>query len=448
MPVVVPFFSGAKQLTIDLAEPVVILRGTSDDKITHVLQGEVNIVLTRPVAISRVAIKFVGKSYSLWPEGIGARKTKLYHEKIIHEQNILLQSFPENPPKHEGVLEAGVHRWPFQFLLSNQLIETIEDDMAKVFYYLAASVHRVGMGATKLRCRRDILLLRTPNWSDNALTANSLPTTSITSERQLDICDASICIEKSNVSSGTQFPISISLSPNRKHVFIEAISVILTEKRVYRLPEFQARRCELHDFKVTLANVTSCVDPAFTSTHGLVPELSLREMRRALGVKNAHIPLDEGPFHHRLVFTLPNCVHLNHTSTFSEISIRHTLKIHIEVAGLADDGGHARTHIRLETPITILDCRLKEDYNALPTYEEALLHDSVIDENDMSDSSTKPTGFFMCPCYLEYKKKRKCSGKDWMKIRDGQHRPTVIHRQSSGSDELPPAYDVVNPKLQ
>lgn len=378
--------------------------------------------------------------------GIGARKTKLYHEKIIHEQNIILQAFPENPPKHEGILEAGIHRWPFQFLLSNQLIETIEDDMAKVFYYLSASVHRVGMGATKLRCRRDILLLRTPNWSDNALTANSLPTTSINSERQLDVCDASICIEKSNVSSGTQFPISISLSPNRKHVFIEAISVILTEKRVYRLPEFQARRVELHDFKVTLAKVTSCVDPALTSTHGLIPELSLKEMRRALGVKNAHIPLDEGPFQHRLVFTLPNCVHLNHTSTFSEISIRHTLKIHIEVASTADDGSLTRTHIRLETPITILDCRLKEDYNALPTYEEAILHDSVIDENDMSESSTKPTGFFMCPCYLEYKKKRQCSGKDWMKIRDGQHRPSVIHRQYS--NELPPAYDAIDPKLQ
>lgn len=70
MPVVVPFFTGAKQLSIDLAEPVVILRGTAEDKITHVLQGEVNVVLTRPVLASTVVIKFVGKSYSLWPEGI------------------------------------------------------------------------------------------------------------------------------------------------------------------------------------------------------------------------------------------------------------------------------------------------------------------------------------------------------------------------------------------
>lgn len=66
---VVAFFTGAKQLSIDLAEPVVILRGSSNDTVTQVLQGEVNVVLTRPIAVSKVQIKFVGKSHMLWPEG-------------------------------------------------------------------------------------------------------------------------------------------------------------------------------------------------------------------------------------------------------------------------------------------------------------------------------------------------------------------------------------------
>jgi hypothetical protein len=381
--------------------------------------------------------------------GIGARGTKLYHEKIIHEQNIILQSFPENP-KLEGILAPGVHRWPFQFLLSNQLIETIEDEMAKVFYYVSATIHRVGMGATKLRSRRDILLLRTPTWSDNALTANSLPTTSITSDRKMEVCDATICIEKSHASSGTQLPISISLSPNIKHVFIESISVILTEKRVYRLPEFQARRVELHDFKVPLSSVSCMIDPDLT-THGLISQLSLKEMRRALGVKNAHIPLDEGPFQHRLIFQIPNCVHLNHSSTFSEIDIRHLLKIHIELTSPAGTNNSsdpasidvARTHIRLETPITILDCRLKEDYNALPTYEEALLVDPILDDKELSES--KPTGFFLCPCYLEYKKKRKCGRQDWMKIRDEDQTNNVIHINSDET-KPPPSYESLDHK--
>jgi hypothetical protein len=66
---VVAFFTGAKQLSIDLAEPVVILRGSPDDTVTHVLQGEVNVVLTRPILASKVVIKFIGKSHMLWPEG-------------------------------------------------------------------------------------------------------------------------------------------------------------------------------------------------------------------------------------------------------------------------------------------------------------------------------------------------------------------------------------------
>ncbi|KAI8063373.1 uncharacterized protein B0P05DRAFT_238759 [Gilbertella persicaria] len=432
MPVVVPFFTGAKQLTIDLAEPVVILRGGAKDKITHVLQGEVNIVLTKPVLASRVVIQFIGKAHSLWPEGIGARGTKLYHEKIIHEQNVILQSFLDSP-KQEGTLAPGIHRWPFQFLLLNQLIETIEDEMAKVFYYVTATVHRVGVGATKLRSRRDILLLRTPHWSDNALTANSLPTTSITSERHMDVCDTTICIEKSIVSSGTQFPISLSISPNIKHAFIESISVILTEKRVYRLPEFQARRVEVHDFKVPILSVSSLVDPGLGST---VSHLSLKEIKRALGVKNAHISLNNGSFQHRIIFTLPNCVHLNHSTTYSEIDIRHTLKLHIELTSpysCHDTNSVTRTNIHLETPITILDCRLKEDYNSLPTYEEALLFDPVLDEDV---ATSKPTGFFLCPCYLEYQKKRHCSRREWIKLRN----------QPSSPDVSPPSYESIQPK--
>ena len=69
MPSIVPFFTGAKQLTIDIAEPVIYLRGTAHDRSTQVLQGEVSVVLTKPTLASQVVIRFVGKSYMLWPEG-------------------------------------------------------------------------------------------------------------------------------------------------------------------------------------------------------------------------------------------------------------------------------------------------------------------------------------------------------------------------------------------
>ncbi|KAI8357264.1 hypothetical protein BD560DRAFT_492037 [Blakeslea trispora] len=434
MPVVVPFFTGAKQLAIDLAEPVIILRGGSKDKITHVLQGEVNLVLTKPILASQVVIQFVGKSHTLWPEGIGARGTKIYHEKVIHEQNLLLQSFTQNP-KQEGTLAAGIHRWPFEFLLSNQLAETIEDELGKVFYYVTATVHRVGVGMTKLKSRRDILLLRTPNWSDNALTANSLPSTSITSERRMEACDAMICIEKSMVSSGTQFPIILSVTPNIKNVFIESVSFILQEKRVYKVPEYQARRVEMNDFKVPLFDLQNLVDPDLLNT--TTASLSLKDMKRVLGVKNAHISLNDGPFQYRLVFNLPNCVQLNHSSTFPEIHISHTLRLHIELSSPSRSTcEEIKSNIHLETPITILDCRLKEDYNALPTYKEALLVDSVVNEQDIATS--KPTGFFHCPCYLEYQKKRNCTRRDWIKTR--------CQPSEDNENVPPPTYESINLK--
>ncbi|KAF7731516.1 hypothetical protein EC973_009280 [Apophysomyces ossiformis] len=378
----VPFFS-SRQLSIELTEPVVILRGHPSDPATDLLRGEVELVLNKSTVTSSIAIKLVGKSRMLWPEGIGPRGTKLYHEKTIHEQTLLLQPT-------ETTLAAGLHRWSFEFLLSNKLAETIEDEMAKVFYYVSATVHRAG--SYKLRCRRNILVLRTLTWSD--LTSQSLRSPSIVMDRRLNGCDANICIESSVISSGTQFPIALTLLPHAKHVQLEAFSAVLTERRVYRLPEYGARRAEMCDFKLPLTAATDLLEPTFAT------EIPFDDVRRAVTTKVAHIPI-HSVFQHRLVFTLPGCINLNHTTTFKEIDIRHYLRLTIEISSLAEDNDRVRHQMSVETPITILDCRLKDDYSTLPTYEEALT-DPTLDQED-----EKPTGFFICPCYLEYQKKRR-----------------------------------------
>ncbi|KAI8997061.1 hypothetical protein BDB01DRAFT_840570 [Pilobolus umbonatus] len=447
----VPFLSGAKQLTIELAEPVIILRGQSDDTVTHVLQGEVNIVLTKPINVSTVVIQFSGKSYMLWPEGYGPRKSKVNYEKTVHEQNVILQSFLDTDGEG-GILSPGLHRWPFEFLISNKLVETIEDEMCKVFYYVTATIHRVGIGAAKLRCRRDVLLLRTPDWSNSALTANSLPTTSIVSERRLLTCDVAICVEKSHISSGTHLPIHFSLTPNMKHVYIESISVVINEGKVYRIPEYQERRVESYDYKISLVSSNNATDPAFESDRRL-SHLSLKDMRRALSVKNAHIPINGG-FQHKLVFELPNCINLNHDTTFTQISIRHHLKINIELSSPATDANgtllldeSVRSHVRLEAPITILDCRLKEDYAVLPTYEEAILQDSIIDDTDLTVD--KQCGFFLCPCYIEFKKRTEGSRKEWSKVRNDLQAlasTTSLLLPSAINLSLPPSYDSIDMK--
>ncbi|KAI8098451.1 uncharacterized protein BX664DRAFT_318740 [Halteromyces radiatus] len=426
----VPFFSGGRQLSIELAEPVVILRGHATDPTTAVVRGEVELLLSKPILASSVVVKLVGKSHMLWPEGLGPRNNKLYHEKTIHEQNIILQSFPEDSDR---TLPAGLHRWPFEFLLPNRLVETIEDELAKVYYYVSSTVTRIGMGTVNLRCRRQILLLRALSWSDQALTSHSLSNPSILVERRFPQYDATIFIEKSMASSGTQFPITLILSPHRKHVHLESVSVLLTERRVYQLPEFDARRGEMHDYKLPLNSAQNMAD---TSISSFAPpnDIDSVNLRRALTTKNAHIPLTATPFQYRFVFTLPNCINLNHTTTYNEMHFSHFLKINIELTfpqereqdqdndnttiTVEDSSkGILRTSVHLDTPITILDCRLKDDHATLPSYEAAR-HDSTVDSDDLDDPTKRPTGFFLCPCYLEYKKEcKQLPRPEWMMVR-------------------------------
>ncbi|CAM0136502.1 hypothetical protein VKS41_009314 [Umbelopsis sp. WA50703] len=397
MPLALPFVSGA-HLSIDVPWPVVLLRGASSD-ISHVLSGEVVLMLNRPTSATHVAIKLVGKSSTVWPEGIGARGTKLYHEKVIHEQNIILST--------EAVqLQSGMHKWPFEFLMSNHLVETIEDEFAKISYHLTATIERSGFGATKMKTRKDILLLRT-EWNDHALTDNAQRDTSVNIERRLKSCEASICLEKTTASSGTDVAVDLMLSPLLKNVHLESISAVLTERRIYRLPEYQACRREFTDQDIMLKRT---IDISEFATADDGRKVSESDLRKALTSYYAQIPLSGSPFQQRLIFTLPNCLRTNHSTTFPEINFRHWLKLDIVLSRpvIPEDGLNMEEkqitfdRIRLDIPMTILDCRLKEDFGALPTYHAAVMDYKLEDEAEIQG--------FQCPCFVAFRKtQKKCA---------------------------------------
>ncbi|CAO3634408.1 unnamed protein product [Cunninghamella echinulata] len=409
---------------------------------------------------SSVVVKFTGKAHMLWPDGFGPKSNKYYHEKIIHEQNIILQTYPEDGDR---MIPSGLHRWPFEFILPNQLVETIEDELAKVYYYVSSTVHRIGMGTMNLKCRRNILLLRALTWSDQALTTHALTNPSIIVEKKLPHCDTTIFIEKSMASSGTLFPISFMLSAHHKNLYLESVSVILQEKRIYRLPEFDARRAEMHDYKLNVHHIQPLThfhsddeDDDDEDEMMFLPDMDLNDdgnhysshdtmdlshLRKTVFTKNAHLPLTATPFQYQFVFQLPNCIHLNHSTTFHEMRFIHYLKMTIEYSfpeQLLNDftpqqlktlttikpddqrKGFVRTSIHLDIPLTILDCRLKEDYATLPTYEAAS-HDPMLDDDTLNNNNNNDAAggnFFKCPCYLQFKKQCKKSSRptcrDWL----------------------------------
>lgn len=357
--------------------------------------------------------------------GIGARGTKLYHEKTIHEQNIILSTETLN-------LSSGLHKWPFEFLMSNKLVETIEDEFAKVQYHLTASIERTGFGSSKMKSRKDILLLRT-EWSDMALTNNALRDTSVNIERHLKSCDAFICLEKTTASSGTDIAVDLTLSPLIKGVFLESISAVLTERRIYRLPEYQARRHEFTDQDIQLKRTVDISEFAATGDSQPVTE---SDLRRALTSYYAQVPLSGAPFQQRLVFTLPNCIRTNHSTTYSEINIKHWLKLDIVISRPATEEDTHTTEdkqtcfdrIRLDIPMTILDCRLKEDFGTLPTYHAAVMDYKLEDETEVQG--------FQCPCFVAFRKTQK-------KCANPQHIPGSHHAPDLDiyPAHSPPHYD-------
>ncbi|KAI8579482.1 hypothetical protein K450DRAFT_210273 [Umbelopsis ramanniana AG] len=422
MPLALPFVSGA-HLSIDVPWPVVLLKSQTSD-ICHVLGGEVLLMLHRPMVATSISIKLVGKSYTVWPEGIGARGTKLYHEKTIHEQNIILATETLN-------LSSGMHKYPFEFLMSNKLVETIEDEFAKVTYYLTASVERSGFGS-KIKSRKDILLLRT-EWNDQALTNNALRDTSVNVERHLKSCDAYIQLEKTTASSGTDIAVDLTLSPLMKNIHLESLSAVLSERRVYRLPEFHARRNELTDQDLNLKRIIDISEFAETGEEQTVTE---SDLRRALSSYYAQVPLSGSAFQRRLIFTLPNCIRTNHSTTFSEIDFKHWLKLDImisrpptagEMAAATEEKHIVFDRIRLDIPMTILDCRLKEDFATLPTYQTAIM-DYKLDEDEMEIKG------FQCPCVVAFRKTQK-------KCAHPQHIPGSHHLQDEYPAYSPPHYD-------
>jgi hypothetical protein len=324
-----------------------------------------------------------------------------------------------------------MHKYPFEFLMSNKLVETIEDEFAKVTYYLTASVERSGFGS-KIKSRKDILLLRT-EWNDQALTNNALRDTSVNIERHLKSCDAYIQLEKTTASSGTDIAVDLTLSPLMKTVHLESLSAVLSERRAYRLPEYQARRHELTDQDLNLKRIIDISEFAATGEEQTVTE---SDLRRALSSYSAQIPLSGSAFQRRLIFTLPNCIRTNHSTTFFEIDFKHWLKLDIiisrpptaeELAATTEEKNIVFDRIRLDIPMTILDCRLKEDFGTLPTYQSAVM-DYKLDDDDIEIKG------FQCPCVVAFRKTQK-------KCAQPQHIPGSHHLQDEYPAYSPPHYD-------
>ncbi|KAI9317296.1 hypothetical protein BX666DRAFT_1858012 [Dichotomocladium elegans] len=418
MAVILPFLMGNRQLKIELEEPVVYLRGTSTSPRSHLLRGIVVLTLSKPMPVASVDIKFVCKSRTNWPEGIGPHKTKVLHDNVILE---LQKTLHKVDATATNLIPAGTHKWLFDFVLPYSMVETVQDDTASVYHYLSATVRRPGPSAVNLKRRREILVLRVIQAEGDD--ENSISSLGFT--KQFPCADVTIRLDKAIVVAGTHVLLDITMTPHSKGIWLECISIVFQEYKTYCLPDYNAKRSEVMNAKVSLASATSSTDPN-------LQDVTLSQLHHAVNAKNAHIPLRTNPFAYQLILKIPTCHLIHHSTTWPELRFRHRIQIRIE---LAVPDNMDRIIAMFKIPMTVLDCRLKDDDFGLPAYQDAVMDAHASSSSSPAAIASAGHAKSCCPCYVNFQKQLRSNRKKWIML--SQPQQTML--------APPPAYEQMHP---
>ncbi|KAI9020840.1 hypothetical protein CLU79DRAFT_754020 [Phycomyces nitens] len=457
-------------LTFDPIKPI-ILRGSSTEDSSSIFSGNVVLTLARSVKIAHISVTLKSISSTYWPEGIGARGTRLTSETVLFEQK--LQLVPsKNETRKAVLLNEGTHRFSFAFVIPNSFIESIDDVYGRVRHMVEAQVSRTGIPILNSWKTQSPLLVLRCYMSNSLLVNNSIQDLSRTFEKHLVTGDIEVMIEAAAFSSGDLLYIRVIIQPQRKHTRLEHMEVKVTESRRYCVPEMRAWRTNQDQMEMPFAGATRIFSSGEYEEQHMD---SSDEIRQAFDKDGKGIDLTD-TFAHRIAFSTPSCQqNLHPTTHFKEILFRHHLEINI-VVSYPDEGGavalsrtnssnslhslhsfhsnpeqasteHAAAQqntqganggwqnvflrlrksrnekddvvdgrrketIILETPITVFDCRLKEDYSRLPSYFELGVKPPEINTLQKSKNGPSPgqstplkvdrTKIFYCPCYFDF----------------------------------------------
>ncbi|KAI9490058.1 hypothetical protein BDB00DRAFT_567794 [Zychaea mexicana] len=315
-------------LSFDPLKPV-ILRGGPEEDVQSVFSGNVVLSLPKPTKISSVSVTFKSTATTYWPEGIGIRGTRLTSEKVLSEENV--QVLTKTEDEQSTKLPAGTHRFPFVFLVPNSVVETIEDMYGRVRHTVEARVTRPGIQLlNSWHVSKHVLILRT-YMSNSLLTNNSVQDLSRTLEKRITAADIQVVIEQAAFSPGEAFSIRTVVQPQRKHVRIESMDLVVSELNRYLELEMRAQRNGHEKFSFEFR----------ASTALEIPEDTTEALHSLFDKHNGARPIKlDDTFAHRLTFATPTChQNLHHTTThYKEIQFRHYLTVTMTISS-PDDGG-------------------------------------------------------------------------------------------------------------
>ncbi|KAI8071108.1 uncharacterized protein B0P05DRAFT_598236 [Gilbertella persicaria] len=315
-----------ERLSFDPIKPL-ILRGPPSEDSSTVFTGNIVLSLSKSTKVTSITVTFKSTATTYWPEGIGARGTRLTYEKTLSDESVVILESKKN----EYIkLSAGIHRFPFAFIVPNSIVETIEDVYGRVKHTVDA--HVIGPGIQLLNnwhVSKPVLVLRT-YMSDSLLTNNSLQDLSRTYEKHLPIVDVQLVVERAAFSSGDLFFLKLIMQPQRKKVRLDHMELIVTENRRYHVAEVHANRTDTEQFQLPyLASVR------LAESGEILNEI---DSLKSVFTKNGRGVDLTDTIAYRITFATPTCMrNIHHTTYYKDILFKHHLSISMAISYVDDD---------------------------------------------------------------------------------------------------------------
>ncbi|CAG8448218.1 4689_t:CDS:2 [Diversispora eburnea] len=234
-------------LKINLVEPILFMRGISEESAGCFLRGELILNLSKPTKIQKIEMKFTGKMKTFWPEG------KIYHGSYSNNNNLcetrnifshtwnfldennfensnnsssrLSRRFSNIRSTNFQLLPSGTLSYPFELFVPGYLPETIEAERGKITYKLVANVVKHGLSINP-SVTRYVPIIRT-------LLDEEILEGIVLSKNWNHCLNYDINIPKKAYSLGDSIDIDLKLTPLVRNLHIINVKIKLAQEAIY-----------------------------------------------------------------------------------------------------------------------------------------------------------------------------------------------------------------------
>ncbi|KAI8878366.1 hypothetical protein K501DRAFT_258717 [Backusella circina FSU 941] len=344
--------SKSSNITVQLLEPNIYIESESESDACNVIRGTVNLNIPKTTTINALSVRFDGKMETK-NNTFDIMESSTCSKKPLVRQRLVLYPNIEQPAQRPLVLSAGLTQFGFEMQIPSGLPETIDCSDISVNYHVTAVMEYYTTSTSFIKtsssrrlvkqiAKQNVRIARLPN--SHLLIGDNINPTIDSRTHKSNWLHYQILVDKKAVSIGSELPVTFLLSPAKKGVCVDRISVQVLERRdLYNL-----------DTNIHTRHAVHAIRPVSSSSN-----IPLRQSldKKCEGTIDYQIPENKSLVHS--------------TQSYSEFSVSHTLLVSLSLS-LENPKNQSRSlkTVTFQTKIDILDAAVNEtELLKLPRYD-------------------------------------------------------------------------------